>query len=478
MQSPARSRTPVSTYRLQLHRDFGFRDALALIDYLDALGVSDCYSSPFLQASPGSTHGYDICDHTALNRELGSEEDFQAFARNLATRRMGLMLDFVPNHMGIDPQSNPWWRDVLQRGERSRFARFFDIDWTPLKRELRGKVLLPILGDQYGVVLERGELRVQWQQGEPVLRYFERCLPLDPLTWPDILEHRFERIARDTSLAADDIQALHDLSRRLRELAGAPAGGGNESDWRARCDEERARLARLVNGTAIGQQLEDALRDFNGTADDPRSFDTLHALLERQAYRLAYWRTASHEINYRRFFDINELAGLRMEDGEVFAETHALVLRLIRAGAITALRLDHIDGLYDPLQYLDRLQRAIAGESGSEAQGPSPSWFFVVVEKILSTGEVLPERWPVFGTSGYDFLNDLNRLFIDHSRERRCQQIYRRFTGSEQAFADVGYHSKKLIMGTTMASELNVLAHAFNTLSELDRRTRDFTLNS
>lgn len=402
-------RVPINTYRFQFHRGFGFRAALELLPYLDKLGITDCYASPFLMASPGSSHGYDICDHRRLNPELGSDEDLEALAQGLAERHMGLLLDFVPNHMGVDPDHNPWWRDVLRQGRRSPHASFFDIDWSPLKPELRDKVLLPILGDPYGDVLERGELQLRRGEEGLELHYFDQTLPLDSRTSAEVLG-------------------------RIEEMEDAP------------------------------------LTEWNGTAGEPASFDRLHRLLERQAWRLACWRTAADEINYRRFFEINQLAGIRVEDPEVFEATHRFVLDQIAAGRITGLRIDHIDGLYDPLAYLRRLQQA------ATAAGDAP--LYVVVEKILSGDESLPETWPVAGTTGYDFLNDVHRLFVDGSRRRQMMRAYRRFTGEAGRFRDVVYECKRRIMETTMASELNVLAQRLNGISEKDRHTRDFTLKS
>ncbi|HSD09862.1 MAG TPA: alpha-amylase family glycosyl hydrolase, partial [Candidatus Binatia bacterium] len=311
------------------------------MSYLSRLGISDIYSSPALASRASSPHGYDICDHSRLDEELGAEADFDEFVKELSRHDMGLILDFVPNHMAADPRANRWWRDVLANGRRSRFAGFFDIDWSPVKPELRGKVLLPVLGDLYGVALERGEIQLARQEGGLVVRYFDQFFPIEPLSAESIVGHG-------------------------REAA----------------------------------RVEETLRAYNGRPGEPRSFDRLHELLERQAYRLAYWKAAFHEINYRRFFDINDLVGLRIEDPTVFAATHALVLRWIREGKVAGLRLDHIDGLFDPRGYLEKLR---------DAAGP----IYLVAEKILSAGESLPRSWPIHGTTGYDFLNDVNGLFVD-----------------------------------------------------------------
>jgi (1->4)-alpha-D-glucan 1-alpha-D-glucosylmutase len=500
-----RRRVPVSTYRLQFHAGFTFRDAAALVHYLARLGVTDVYSSPTLRASPGSRHGYDICDHNELNPEIGSEADYRAFTDALAASGMGQLLDFVPNHMGTDPAANRWWKDVLENGPCSPHARFFDIDWRPVKEELRDKVLLPVLGAQYGEVLEKGELKLEFRDGALLLRYFDWTFPVNPRESP--LVYRQNLDALRAALPPDDpdlrefLSVLTQLENLPRYVERDPA----RIEVRQREKEvARARLNRLADPSpAVREHLERNVALANGEAGKPQSFDLLHELLEHQVYRLSYWRTAGHEINYRRFFDINALAGLRMEDEKVFAETHALVLRLIREGMVHGLRLDHVDGLYDPADYFDRLQGAVFNQwraqyaevalaqarkdadrpGGEPAAGghlgrsTSPP-FYVLVEKILSPGETLPDGWAVHGTSGYEFAALVNGLFVDPSSAAALRTFYGRFTGRRAPFSIVGYVGKRLIMTTSMPSELNVLARALNRLSEKDRRTRDFTLES
>ena len=475
-------RIPVSTYRLQLHRDFTFDDARALVPYLARLGVTDCYCSPITKANPGSTHGYDVSDHSQLNPELGGAAAFEQFVGALQAHAMGHIVDFVPNHMAIDAANNPWWRDVLENGRRSRYARFFDIDWEPVKPELVSQVLLPILDDQYGRVLERGDIRLAFARGVFVIRYFDHVVPVNPRSVVAVLQHRLEVLQRE--LGEDDPHLREYLSI-VTELSHLPSSTEADPVRVAEVDREKTvaqeRLARLVDrAPQVRAHIEENVRAFNGRPEEPSSFDELHALLEAQPYRLASWRTASDEINYRRFFDINGLAALRMEDADVFAGTHALIVQLIRSGTVTGLRLDHIDGLYDPAEYLVRLQCAVRdGDVTAVSMGPVtvPS-LYVVVEKILSNGEWLPAHWPVNGTTGYEFLNDVNGLFVDPSHGARLQRIYRRFTARRDRFADVLYTCKKLVTQSTMASELNVLAHALNRISEDDRATRDFTLNN
>ena len=502
---------PGATYRLQFHPGFTFRGATALVTYLARLGITDCYCSPFFQARPGSNHGYDICDYSRLNAELGSEADFEAFTAALAGQQMGLVLDFVPNHMAVDALRNPWWRSVLESGQASPYAKFFDIDWDPIKPELRGKVLLSFLGDHYGLVLERGDLKLVLEDGALALRYGELSWAVDPHYYPKVFRLNLE--ALQTELKSDDPE-LQEFLSILTALDHLPLSTETSPERMAERQREIKvaceRLGRVLDACPrLRRHIDSNLQTFNGQVGKPESFDLLHELLDEQAYRLAFWKTAIHEINYRRFFDINDLAGLRMEEPAVFAATHGLVLRLIREGKVTGLRLDHLDGLFDPAGYLDRLQEAILleraqafpGQSAGAPEGASEEWrrkvcawrekerskdprgpavrpLYVLAEKILSGTEALPESWPIHGTTGYDFLNDLTRLFVDATNTKVMRKTYDRFTGRMMPFADVGYECKKLITETALASELYVLAHALNRLSEGDRRARDFTLLS
>jgi (1->4)-alpha-D-glucan 1-alpha-D-glucosylmutase len=478
-KTPLPAHVAASTYRLQFHRGFRFADARVVVPYLAALGVTDCYSSPYLKASPGSTHGYAICDHNQLNPEVGCDEEYAAFTAALAAHDMGQIADFVPNHMGVDEAANPWWRDVLENGPSSPFAAFFDIDWEPTKDELKDKVLLPILGDQYGSVLERGELRLAFEEGAFTVRYFDHNLPINPRQVTLVLQHELDGLQRDLGEENPELAEYLSVITALRNLPiYTQTDPARVAERRREKELARQRLQRLAQSSPrIRQHIQDAVRVFNG-GGGPESFDSLHALLEAEPYRLAYWRTAAHEINYRRFFDINQLAGLRVDDARVFAAAHRLMLRLIAEEKVTGIRIDHIDGLFDPMQYLERLQGAIRERRVTSGGADDAAPFYVVTEKILSTGESLPTEWPVAGTSGYDFLNDLNGLFVDRPNQRTFIRIYRRFCRVRSSFAEHVYASKKLIMDGSMASELNVLAQALNHLSERDRRTRDFTLNS
>ena len=316
---------PSSTYRLQLHGQFTFRDAAAVIPYLARLGVGAVYCSPYLQARPGSTHGYDICDHGRINPELGSAEDYEAFTAALRQYGLKQILDFVPNHMAADAVANPWWRDVLENGRSSPFASFFDIDWDPLKVELRGRVLLPILGDHYGIVLERSELKLTLDNGALVLRYFSTQLPTDPKQAP--------RVFRESSTALDLIDESDPETRELLSIltslerlpSTSSVAPERIAERRREKEVARDRMLRLVEQSErVRKHIDECLQRFEGRPGEAASFDRLHGFLEAQPYRLAYWKTAAHEINYRRFFDINELAGVHMEDPAVFKETHRL----------------------------------------------------------------------------------------------------------------------------------------------------------
>jgi (1->4)-alpha-D-glucan 1-alpha-D-glucosylmutase len=503
----AQLRLPASTYRLQLHAGFTFRDARAIVPYLARLGITDCYCSPYFRARPGSTHGYDICDYGELNPELGTDADFAAFVEELQAHGMGHILDFVPNHMAVEPAQNRWWRDLLEHGRASPSAVCFDIDWNPVKPELRGKVLLPFLEDHYGHVLERGDLQLACEHGALVLRYRDSVRPIDPRQYPRVLRTNLENLSAELGDADTALQELLSILTALDHLPGTNETKSERVAERLRESRlAQERLARLVDSSPrIARHIEEALQAVNGRPGSPESFDALHELLEAQPYRLAFWKTAFHEINFRRFFDINALAALRMEDPTVFAATHALALRLIGAGQVTGLRLDHLDGLFDPLDYLETLQKAILEERAAECLGWGDqrsdeqreqlrAWrdaerrrepggiadrpCYVVAEKVLAGQETLPDDWPIHGTTGYAFLNDLNRLFVEARNARAMKRIYERFTGRSQSFADLAYECKRLIAGTALASELNMLGHELNRISEGDRRARDYTLYS
>ena len=474
MTLPLQSMFPLATYRLQLHRGFTFADATRVVPYLQALGITDCYLSPISKAAPGSDHGYDVIDPVLVNPELGGEEEFQAFVRSAQAHGMGVILDVVPNHMGIAKTLNRWWRDVLELGPSSRYATAFDIDWHPIKRELDNKVLLPILGDQYGTVLESQEIELVYEDGAFMLRYGDHNLPLAPKTWTRILSHRLEQLVAE----GEQEMPILELQSILTGLKNLP--GPDEQDP-ARIAERyrekeiiKKRLSVLMNESPVIRVfVRKNVRIFNGERGRSESFDLLDALLNEQSYRLASWKVASEEINYRRFFDINELAAIRMEEDAVFQESHQLLFQFVRQGIVRGCRIDHVDGLYDPGRYLRQL-REMTTASSEGSQAP----LFIVVEKILGKDEPLPETWPVQGTTGYDFLNQVNGLFIAGSNEKFFTYLYTKFLDRGDDYADLVYACKQLIMQVSMASEINVLGHQLNGISERDRRSRDFTLNN
>jgi (1->4)-alpha-D-glucan 1-alpha-D-glucosylmutase len=465
-------RVPRATYRLQFNRSFTFHDATGIVPYLSELGVSDLYASPYLLARPGSVHGYDVFDHNTLNPEIGGDDDHRALVSLARKHDMGHLLDIVPNHMGISGDGNEWWMDVLENGPSSPYAPFFDIDWYPLRPTLAGKVLLPVLGDQFGLVLERGELTLAYEQGRFWIQYFETRLPVAPRSSTGILREALRQLRPGRDTDDDDATELESIMTALHHL---PPRDRTDPESVAERRRERLvsrrRLATLYESSSgIRDALDRAIVRHNGTAGEPQSFDQLHELLDDQAYRLAYWRVAAEEINYRRFFDINDLAGVRVEQPEVFDATHRLILRLVAEGGVTGLRIDHPDGLYDPRGYLRDLQDAAAERAGEPV--------YVLVEKILTGDEPLPEDWPVAGTVGYDFMARIGGLFVDPSNEAAMDEAYSRFVGRVPDFAELVFSRKQLVLRNALASELTVLAHLLDRLSEQNRRVRDFTLSS
>ena len=489
--APAQRRIPRATYRLQFNPNFTFADAQAQIAYLHALGISDCYASPIFQSASGSMHGYDICDHSQLRDVLGGEADFDAFAAALRASGMGLILDIVPNHMGIGDSCNPWWSDVLENGPGSTYASYFDIDWQPVRPELENKVLLPLLEDQYGTVLEAGKLRLAYEDGAFTIFYYATRLPVAPRTYRYILRHTLEWLEQQLDGEHAYVQELQSILTAIHYL---PPRLALPPDKRAERNREKEiikrRLAALVtNAPAVQTALHATLRAFNGDTSDPTSFDLLDKLLEEQAYRPAYWRVAAEEINYRRFFDINELAAIRVEHPEVFQATHALTLRLLADGKATGLRIDHPDGLWDPPRYFRQLQESYAKlvasrrdaswQHSQAADCMTPEQHpYVVAEKILASGETLPHSWVVDGTTGYDFLNAVNGLFVQRENAAVFQTTYSHFIGDATSIGQLTNSAKKMIMLVSLASEINELSQQLERIAECNRRYRDFTLGS
>lgn len=479
------ARIPRATYRLQLNQNFTFARAAELVPYLAALGVSHVYCSPYLRARPGSTHGYDIIDHASLNPEIGSREDFEHFVAVLRAHGMGQILDMVPNHMGVMGADNAWWLDVLENGPASVYASHFDIDWQPVNVHLANRVLIPVLGDHYGLVLERGELKLAFDVpgGSFSVFYFEHRFPVDPREYPRILE-RAVRTLGPADLAGPAAAQLSSLIAAFGHLPERESTAPEPIAERHRDkDLHKRRLAQLAGeAPAVLEAIERAVRVMNGAPGEGETFEALHELLEQQAYRLAYWRVASDEINYRRFFDINELAGLRMENEAVFEATHRLVLDLLVDGKVDGVRLDHPDGLYDPAQYFRRLQERYAQHAGIDVTPPDDGRpacpLYVLVEKITAGHEHVPENWAVHGTTGYRFATVVNGLFVDGSARSKFDRIYRAFIGEELDLDEVVYRGKRTTMRSALASELTVLANALLRIARADRRTRDYTFNT
>lgn len=471
------SNPPCATYRLQLNRFFTFDQAAGLIEYLAELGITDVYTSPFLMARAGSLYGYDLTDHSRFNPEIGDEAAFLHLSTELKKHGMGLIVDIVPNHMCVSHPSNVWWWDVLENGPSSPYAEFFDIDWHPPKMELANRVLLPVLGDQFGRVLENQGIQVSYTEGGFAVAVNDTPLPLAPLTWTALLDPAVIRLRHETDANPDHFQELESIVSALSHLPGLTETDGAKLRERTREKEiARRRLSALVDASPqVRRAIEESISEINGHPGDPRSFDRLERLLDNQAYRLSFWRVAVDEINYRRFFDINDLAAIRVEDAEVFERVHSLIFDLVRKGHITGLRVDHPDGLADPERYFRQLQDACKA-GASQGDGAAP--FYIVVEKILARNEPLRTSWAVAGTTGYNFLNVINGLFVDRSRERLLLQLYRRFTGLTTTVEDLLSASKRIILQVAMSSELNVLARRLDHISEQHRYFRDFTLEN
>lgn len=477
---------PRATYRLQFNKDFTFKDATNLVPYLNRLGISHCYASPLLKARPGSPHGYDITDHQQFNQDIGTLEDFRHLSDRLRLHGMGLIMDIVPNHMGAG-QDNFWWTDVLENGPSSLYAEYFDIDWNPLADDLQNKILLAILGESYGKILENGEIQLNFEpdSGRFWLHYWDHRVPIDPMTYPIVLGHRLEVL--ETRLGHQD-NAWLEYQSLLSALENLPVE--TQHDFLRKEERERERTIALNRLISLYRQtpeilafIEENVQEFQSKKDDPPSLNRLNRLLEKQNYRLANWRVASDEINYRRFFDINDLVAVRVEDERVFRDTHAWLMNLIEQGQIQGVRIDHPDGLYDPSHYFKRLQTEAARhlglpENGKWYLGSSELPFYILIEKILAPFERLPEDWTVHGTTGYEFANAVNGLFIRQENEKDLTRLYEKFIGHRIDFDELCYESKKLIMKTALNSELGVLTHQLHRLSKAHWSYQDFTLHN
>src|SRR3989442_10262948 len=470
-------RIPTCTYRLQFNRWFTFAQAREIAPYLRALGVSDVYASPYFQAGANSLHGYDITDHNKLNAAIGSQADYDAWIAELHAHGIGQVLDFVPNHMGIAEPGNKWWADVLENGPSSMYAPYFDVDWRPLKSDLRDKVLLPILTDQYGRVLERGELQVRFEEGAFYLAYQNQKLPIAPGTYRLILEMALENLAeyKDEEFYGEFqsiLTALEYLPRRTETDPEKIAERAREKEIVKRRLERRCQEAPQVQ-----RAIEKELAQINGRPGDPRSFDRLDELLNAQSYRLAFWRVAAEEINYRRFFDVNDLAAIRMELPKVFDAVHRFLLDLLSAGAVTGLRIDHPDGLYLPGEYFEKLQQRCAKALGIALPKDGRA-IYMVAEKILTGSEGLRNDWRVHGTTGYDFANQVMQLLVDSSAEEAITKTFHRFIGHSVPFGHLLYAKKLQVMKLALANDVDVLGNMLDRLSERSRWYRDFTLEA
>jgi (1->4)-alpha-D-glucan 1-alpha-D-glucosylmutase len=506
-------RQPSATYRVQLNSECTFQQVAAIIPYLHTLGVSDVYASPFFGAYPGSQHGYDVVDHAVLNPELGGEQELNLLSVALREHHMGLIADMVPNHMSASPQHNRWWLDVLENGPSSLHANIFDIDWHPLKPDLENKVLLPVLGAQFGEELESGKLQLAYAEGSFWLNYYDKRYPLTPESYALVLAPQLESLQERLGDEHADLMEFLSILTAMKNLPLYTET--NEDRCVDRCREKEVIKRRLhelqSRSPEISAFIAERVLAVNGQPNDPHSYDALETLLAAQPYRLAFWRVAADEINYRRFFDINDLAAICMEHSDVFEQTHRLLFSLLETGVVTGLRIDHPDGLYAPKEYLCQLQETYflslcrqawqqMIDTVDEALAPWETlasrfrelWrnatkipgsplakpLFVVVEKILARNEPLPEDWPVHGTVGYECLNLLNGLFVDSANERAVSVLYTRFTQQSLDFRELCQECKRLVVRSSMASELQVLGYQLDRISEANRWTRDFTLSS
>jgi (1->4)-alpha-D-glucan 1-alpha-D-glucosylmutase len=476
-QRTAPTRVPTATYRLQLNQRFTLKDALASVAYLDELGISDLYLSPVLTARPGSIHGYDVTDHTQLNPELGSAEDLETLAAELSKRGMAILLDLVPNHMCVSHASNKWWWDVLENGPSSPFASYFDIDWNPPKPELVNKILIPILGNQYGHVLEAREIRVNFSGGAFTISYWDNIYPAAPRSWRFVLEPALAYL-RKTGAAEGDPRVT-EIESILTALSYLPSRTETDPDKLRERQREKEVIKRRICDLATAHPevqacIAEAITAINGVEGNPASFDRLEEMLNEQVYRLCFWRVAADEVNYRRFFDINDLGAIHVEDPAVFNAVHALAMEWVKKGVVQGLRVDHPDGLYDPARYFDDLQRAFHAATGT-AEGDPP--IFVAAEKILVGAEEL-RPWSIQGTTGYGFMNLLNGVFVDPERRETFLRLYREFSGVQAGPEEQLFECKRLILKVSMSGELNVLARRLDRISEQHRWFRDFTLEN
>ncbi|HEY5377351.1 MAG TPA: malto-oligosyltrehalose synthase [Polyangiaceae bacterium] len=477
-------RIPSATYRLQLNEAFGFFEAARVAPYLERLGVSDIYISPIFKAAPGSTHGYDVLDHDQLNPELGGAAGFQALTDAAQSHDLGLIVDFVPNHMGVGCDGNRWWEDVLEHGQASEHAEYFDIDWLPPKETLAHKLLLPILPEQYGVSLESGYFSLHFDGNTVRLRAGARNLPLRPQSLARVLRHVADLMEGNQAL--DPSVELRQIADELSELdEGDPGRPLITANYRRKARSLQHRLRESVSSSNLQLALAQALTELSGVPSRPESFDFLDDLLRAQHYRLSAWHLALEAINYRRFFDVTELAAIRVELPQVFEASHRTLLSLIEHRKITGIRLDHVDGLFDPVGYLRQLSERLRegwpdafSDTRRGSSDPAELPVYVIVEKILAPGESLPAGFRAHGTTGYDFVRAVGSVLIDHRSELSLSNTYRHFTGDTLDFDDHLLAAKRDVLSTLLASDAAMLSRALERLAEQDRRWRDLTWHS
>jgi (1->4)-alpha-D-glucan 1-alpha-D-glucosylmutase len=459
---------PLATYRLQFNTNFRFSDAIGILDYLRELGISHVYASPVFTSRHGSGHGYDVTDPTKIDPDLGGEEGFADLQTAIEERNMRLLLDIVPNHMAASSE-NRWWMDVLEYGPDSSFASHFDINWRTPSRVLENKLLLPFLGKPFGEVLDDGEMRIDYDDGRFLLQCQGQTFPIAPASVSAILGYRQRDIHESAEPGSSAEQELRGILAAAEVIAldrGVSAQAATER--RTRAEHLRERLRQLVNNSPeVGQFLHRTIDTIRGTRGNPQSFCELERILAAQHYRLAFWQTASDSINYRRFFSITDLVGVRVEDPAVFDATHEAIIRAGTGRNISGFRIDHIDGLRDPRGYLSRLrERLSAADSGGGTA-------YLVVEKILGRGEVMPDDWPIEGTTGYDYLNYANRLLVDSERMKAVVEFYSRWTKTSENFEDILYEKKKFVMRTLLGVEMRTLGRELTELASDDRYARE-----
>jgi (1->4)-alpha-D-glucan 1-alpha-D-glucosylmutase len=452
-------RIPCATYRLQFCKDFSFSDARSVSSYLDMLGVSDVYASPIFHSREGSLHGYDVVDPNRLNPELGTEEDFESLVEELRRHGMGLIQDIVPNHMAYDSQ-NRMLMDALENGEGSRFFDYFDVEWNHPYESLKGKILAPFLGEFYSQCLEAGDVKLKYDEGGLSVNYYKLKFPVSIESYATVLSYHAGWLKRRLGTDHPDFIKLLGVLYALKNLP-------LKEERQERSDQivfiKRMLWELYTSNQDIKRLMDENIERFNGKKGDPASFDSLDRLLAEQLFRLSFWKVATEEINYRRFFNINELISVRTEDEKVFRDLHSLIFKLVAERKIDGLRIDHIDGLYDPTDYLQRIRQSTGD-------------LYVTVEKILALTEELPSYWPVQGTTGYDFLNHVNGIFCEQKNEQLFAQVYGGFAGYQIPYSNLVVDKKRLIIGKHMAGDIDGLAHLLKHISSRDRYGTDITL--